>query len=272
VLKGTMLAIRVSGLRVGSATTGVSSMFSARSSRAGVFVAAALALLLLTAAVPPSQARVVARAQPVTKTVTMHQGFVGRGTVRFYNPNICVRWKYGGVINYRAMYQKYWGELVPEWLYRYTVDQVTVSDTTITLNGFAPNGSKCTTKARNWNQLNLEQHARGYSCSFNPSVSVSVPWALSVSGWPHCGSKQMKTVEYVFNAREHHHASTRAGQLFGFGGQAKQGFESPQTGIKWNCYGTNFKMIVAITNQGDENQDSGRVAACPGWDGSLGIF
>jgi len=29
----------------------------------------------------------------------------------------------------------------------------------------------------------------GWSCSFNPSISASLPWGISVGGWPSCGNR-----------------------------------------------------------------------------------
>jgi len=33
----------------------------------------------------------------------------------------------------------------------------------------------------------MGQFWTGYSCSFNPSLSASAPWGVSVGGWPSCG-------------------------------------------------------------------------------------
>lgn len=29
----------------------------------------------------------------------------------------------------------------------------------------------------------------GWSCSFNPSLSASLPWGISFGGWPSCGNR-----------------------------------------------------------------------------------
>jgi hypothetical protein len=39
-------------------------------------------------------------------------------------------------------------------------------------------------------KISLGQHWTGYSCSFNPSLSVSFPWGVSVGGWPVCGGRK----------------------------------------------------------------------------------
>lgn len=38
-------------------------------------------------------------------------------------------------------------------------------------------------------KVSLGQHWTGYSCSFNPSLSASFPWGVSIGGWPVCGSR-----------------------------------------------------------------------------------
>lgn len=38
-------------------------------------------------------------------------------------------------------------------------------------------------------KLSLGQDWTGYSCSFNPSLSVSFPWGVSFAGWPTCGNR-----------------------------------------------------------------------------------
>jgi hypothetical protein len=38
-------------------------------------------------------------------------------------------------------------------------------------------------------RLSMTQLWSGWSCSFNPSVSASLPWGLSFGGWPSCGNR-----------------------------------------------------------------------------------
>lgn len=39
-------------------------------------------------------------------------------------------------------------------------------------------------------KLSLGQHWTGYACGFNPSISVSFPWGVSLGGWPNCGDRR----------------------------------------------------------------------------------
>lgn len=48
----------------------------------------------------------------------------------------------------------------------------------------------CGTKAAKFKKLGVRQVFAGYACSYNPSISVSVPWGVSASAWPSCGNKK----------------------------------------------------------------------------------
>lgn len=39
----------------------------------------------------------------------------------------------------------------------------------------------------------LGQHWAGFACNFNPSLSVSVPWGVSIGAWPSCGQREQAT-------------------------------------------------------------------------------
>lgn len=205
----------------------------------------------------------------------MHQGFSTRGKILFYEPSYCVRWRVSGVLNYRAVYEKYWGEAVPQWLYRYYVDRVSITGTALEVNTFKRDGSTCTSKRKNWSKLNLGMHARGYTCRFNPSISVSAPWGVSVSAWPSCGEEELKTLRSSNIPAANHHVMRRSDNAdrIAFNGRQKRGpYEQKKTGLNWSCYGLNFDLNILQSGVGDDTKYSSRTKACPGWDGSLAIF
>ena len=45
----------------------------------------------------------------------------------------------------------------------------------------------------------IAQHWTGFSCSYNPSISVSAPFGVSLGGWPSCGTRRQAT--YTSNFR-----------------------------------------------------------------------
>lgn len=49
-------------------------------------------------------------------------------------------------------------------------------------------GGSCT-GAATVSRISLGQFWTGYSCSFNPTLSVSFPWGVSFGGWPSCGNR-----------------------------------------------------------------------------------
>src|SRR5262249_56321815 len=53
-------------------------------------------------------------------------------------------------------------------------------------------------------KLSMTQYWTGYACSFNPSLSVSVPWGISFGGWPSCSDRN----------RAHHASSYGSGAAF----------------------------------------------------------
>jgi hypothetical protein len=48
---------------------------------------------------------------------------------------------------------------------------------------------RCTTRAT-LSKISIAQHWTGYSCTYNPSLSVSAPWGVSFSAWPNCGNRR----------------------------------------------------------------------------------
>lgn len=65
--------------------------------------------------------------------------------------------------------------------------------------------------------MSMTQLWTGYGCSFNPSLSVSVPWGVSFGFWPSCGKRNA--------ANRHTSYSTRSGfyEQFNTGAPARIG-------------------------------------------------
>jgi hypothetical protein len=63
-------------------------------------------------------------------------------------------------------------------------------DPTLSINVWALRRGVCTKKHKRLSAVDsFNQYWTGYSCSFNPSLSVSLPFAISISGWPSCGNR-----------------------------------------------------------------------------------
>lgn len=207
----------------------------------------------------------------------MHQGFVKKGTIRFYTPNICVRYNLSGVLNYTARIKHWYDSDIDTWLYTQSLTNVSISTVSLTIDGYKPNGSKCTSTRKKWSEATLKIGSRGYSCSFNPSISVSVPWGISVSAWPSCGSKKLGLYKTTLTHAEYHHKMLRSADVIRFDknyafSQQMPNSEKLRTNIDWRCYGLSARVGVTQTGVGDDERPTSRAAACPGWDGSWGIF
>jgi hypothetical protein len=70
-----------------------------------------------------------------------------------------------------------------------------LNDSTLTAVVRAYDRGACKGRATTTN-MEMGQDWTGYSCSYNPSIAVSVPWAISVGFWPSCGNRTQA---------EHHH-------------------------------------------------------------------
>jgi hypothetical protein len=79
--------------------------------------------------------------------------------------------------------------------YAYTWSNQHLNDSTLTADIRAYDRGACKGRATATN-MDMGQDWTGYSCSFNPSISVSIPWAISFGFWPSCGNRTQA---------EHHH-------------------------------------------------------------------
>jgi hypothetical protein len=50
--------------------------------------------------------------------------------------------------------------------------------------------STCTSTRKAVSALDISQHWSGYSCNFNPSISVGLPLALTFGFWPSCANRE----------------------------------------------------------------------------------
>ncbi len=77
--------------------------------------------------------------------------------------------------------------------YKYTSQHL--NDSTLEADIHAYSGGSCSGPAT-VTGMSMGQDWTGYGCSYNPSISISVPWAVSFGFWPSCGNR---------NQAEHHH-------------------------------------------------------------------
>ena len=98
----------------------------------------------------------------------------------------CVTYRVSGTIYYTAVAMPNPRNPPPEIAYK----AITLTDPVLsaTVTRYTSAG-RCTSGV-SLTKLTMGQYWSGYSCSYNPSLSVSWPFGVSVSAWPNCGNKR----------------------------------------------------------------------------------
>jgi len=209
-----------------------------------------------------------------TKTRNFNEAFVSTGTVRMYNPDICMRWRVDGVKSYRGRII-HRTPTVGDDEYIYDIDNVKLSGMSFTLTGFKPDGASCpNVQRKNWNQIQMEAHARGYTCSYDPEISASLgfpaSFGISLNLWPDCGETVKTIMKIEVIATKSTQELRNDPQVVSFNAAQTKSFAAPNTNIDWKCYGVNFGFQVTVNKT--NSWIGPRVPACPNWNGSASGF
>ena len=133
-----------------------------------------LVMILVLAVVPVLSASAGAQAS-TTKTVSF-----GRSWVFKSRPlHVCVYFTLHGKITYSTTTN---GRGVVFWRNQ------RLSGPTLEADIHAYGGGSCIGPST-VTRIRIGQYWTGYSCRFNPSLSVSLPWGVSFGGWPSCGNR-----------------------------------------------------------------------------------
>lgn len=125
-------------------------------------------------------------------------------------------------------------------------------------------GSVCKGSAKA-SKAHLKQDWAGYGCSFNPSISVALPWGIGVSGWPNCASR----IQAGYRSDPSGSYSTY--HQYNSGSPASYGdFELPFTITSQPCYGVYPTITVYFGNSSDSYGagDTQAKEVCLPWHGS----
>jgi hypothetical protein len=240
-------------------------MHTRRTRRAGLGLAVASTFALLATALTAAPASADTQ---TTKSQTYHQGYNKTTMTRFYSPNICVKTQFQGVINFRANFETWKRSIERDTLYLYFIDNVSLSNNTMTVSTFKPNGSTCTTTSKNYETLKAKLKVRSYSCDMNPSLSVSVPWSVGASFWPDCGDKELAGWSMTDDNGGHSFKMSHTNDVVRFGGsQSTNWSPTKRTGLTWNCGGAAADLTVK-TGAGGDTKTSAKIKYCPTWDGT----
>jgi hypothetical protein len=108
-----------------------------------------------------------------------------------YSPALgtCARYSLTATIKFRSTYSPA-KTSYPTTPKSYMVSNAKLYNPVLRVNTYAYSAANgCTLTKKNLTKITFAQHWGGHGCSFNPSISVGVPWAVGVSFWPSCGTK-----------------------------------------------------------------------------------
>ncbi len=162
---------------------------------------------------------------------------------------LCVVFDAKGSISYTLWY------VIAYHVYYYLWTNQTLKspELTLTVERSSCSGSKTTTK------VDIGQHWTGYSCSFNPSISVAYPWAVSISGWPSCGNRNQAEYSTGYGKGSvYHQYNTGSPSSFG-------NYDSRVATFNYPCYGVFASGIMWEGNTSDSysaGNSSGAKSVC----------
>jgi hypothetical protein len=123
-----------------------------------------------------------------------------------------------------------------------------INDPTLKVVTFEKN---CTTH-RSVQKIDIAQHWTGYSCDFNPSISVDLSvtgLSVSVSAWPSCGDRSQAIYATSYGSGWHHN-QYNGGSPIGFGDYTDQatgvGLVNPPP-----CYGVYPRTVFYYKGNSD---------------------
>jgi hypothetical protein len=119
-------------------------------------------------------------------------------TYAFPNNYLCIKYTQSATITYKAVR---YGPTAIDKMMDYWIKDIKVSKIKVTysLVSYDSVAHACTTKGVKWKRMEAAQHWKGYACSFNPQISVAVPFSVGVGFWPSCGSKKQATWKSTYD-------------------------------------------------------------------------
>jgi hypothetical protein len=123
---------------------------------------------------------------------------------------VCMFLKATGMLSYSL----YLVGGVKNWSYEWDKQKIHAPRLTAEIHDFA-NGS-CAGPST-LTKLTLGQYWAGYSCSFNPQISISYPYGVSLSAWPSCKPRRQASDQSTFDATSsfYEQATTRGSVSYG---------------------------------------------------------
>ena len=232
-----------------------------------------LAAAAAVALVPSLMAAGPARADTQSpESSTIYQGYARTVTTRFYSPNICVRTSFAGVISFRRNVRTWHRSTEGDTLDLYWIDRMKLTNNTMTIHTYKPNGSTCTSTPKRYVTLRAKLKAGAYACSMHPSFSVSAPWGVGFSFWPSCGRTELAGwSEFDADGGTHFKLSHSNDRVGGYGSQEKNWSPTKRTNLTWACAGL-AADVTPKTGSAVDTKTTKKIKACPVWNGSTAGF
>jgi hypothetical protein len=170
---------------------------------------------------------------------------------------MCLNYQITGDLTYKAIQ---YGPI--EGMIDYHIDSPQVVAPKLTVHGYRYSSAShgCTRTPLSWLKLNVQHAYKGYGCSFNPSISVQVPFSVGVGFWPSCGNKKLGQWSSSYGpARNWTQYNSSARVKF-----AEQSWYQSQISPrpKPSCYAVMVRYHVYMRGV-DDTKDTGQFAICP---------
>lgn len=120
----------------------------------------------------------------------------------------------------------------------YHWNNIELNDPKLTAVIHAYSGGSCSGPALA-TRLEMGQSWSGYSCSLNPSLSVSFPWGVSFGFWPSCGDRNQVDYATDYSTTATGYTQNNSGNQASFGSYSSQVAYPPCYGVY--IYGTAYE-------------------------------
>jgi hypothetical protein len=168
---------------------------------AAALVALATAVSVMVAAAPADAATTIGNfSVSYSKTWTFKSAPLGA----------CLVMTASGTITYTLSAQ---GE-VRGGIYEWTNQKVVAPRLAASIHAYA--GGTCIGPATT-TKISMGQHWAGSPCNFNPSVSVSFPWGVSVSAWPSCSGRDQAAYSTTYATASAVYVQSNTGSPVAYG-------------------------------------------------------
>ena len=197
-------------------------------------------------------------AQAATSTEKANTDSYSRsGTIAFPENGECVKYTLDGKVTYTAVKgpKDIGSSLRTYWLKNIKLRAPRLRFWTVVYDSST---HSCTSRTAKFKKIGVRQLWAGYACAYNPTISVSVPWGVSLSAWPSCGNKKAANYGSTFSSGTSG-TQLRSDTIIKFATyQYAQRTTDPTTGA---CYGGRAKFALQ-TGSIDSTKTSPRGKVC----------